>query len=126
MGISKKLALFIFVVSVLFLVIALIYNHSQARKISLINETYSIRDSADNIAQFVSKLLTEKAQRALSIAQSSVISEELIKRNEFLGGMDDQARVKKIDSLDNLWVETKDENDPFIQGYLDNPVADSA
>lgn len=124
MGISKKLALYIFVVSVLFLIIALIYNHSQACKISLINETYSIRDSADDIAQFVSKLLTEKAQRALSIAQSSVISEELIKRNEFLGGMDDQAREKKIGSLDNLWIETKDENDPFIQGYLDNPVAD--
>ncbi|MCU7836756.1 MAG: HAMP domain-containing protein [gamma proteobacterium symbiont of Taylorina sp.] len=117
---SSIMALFGFVI-----VLLLSWGHEiLSHKTVIDKETQNIRNISDEIALHLESNLTELANVAITLSSAPLINNTLLKSNAELALFTDEKRKQEIDSLNQQWMKTNDINDPFIQAYMSNPVAE--
>ncbi len=78
----------------------------------------------DELALHIESHLEEKSANAMALANTPLLRKALRKSNEEYGKLYDEERKTQIDLLNSRWMEADTIEDPFIQSYMNNPVAD--
>ncbi len=123
MRIKYKASLAMFLFSSFFIVsVAIVYNYYY-KKITLKNAHYNTQRFADEVALHIDSEIKERGKIATTLANAPLILQALTDSNDQFGNLSIERRKEKITLLNKKWKEIPDPNDPFIQRYLTNPVA---
>lgn len=124
MKIQNKAGLLFFLFSLFFLATGII-SYDFFADLSVLERTRLSQLSLTNeIALHIESHLEEKSANAMALANTPLLRKALRKSNEEYGKLHDEERKTQIDLLNRRWMETENINDPFIQSYMNNPVAD--
>lgn len=94
-----------------------------SHRIVIGRELSSLQKISDEIAEHIGSHLIEKTSIALTLSSSPLIKDSLLQSNSKFAILPEEERKKQIEALNKRWQETTNVNDPFIQAYLTNPVA---
>ncbi len=93
-------------------------------RIVIDKETSNIKNISREVAQHVNSHLKQKAAVAITLSSAPLIKDALLKSNAEFTVLSAEERKQEIDSRNQQWINTVDSNDPFIQAYMGNPVAE--
>ncbi len=123
MKIQSKLtfAMFFFGAALLISISAIYYFKSHK---TILEEAslLSIKTS-DALSHYYETFLIEKAKIAVTLANTPIIRESLIKSNDEFAALSEDERKERISIENKHWMETKDMTDHFISARMNNPVA---
>lgn len=77
-----------------------------------------LENSADEVATHLGSHIEEQARIALTLASAPMIREVLLVSNSDFSAFSDEDRMQEIENLNELWKNTSDMNDPFIQDHM--------
>lgn len=124
MKIQYKASLLFFIFSAVFLSIGIISFDFFSDQGILERTGLSQLSLTNEISLHVESHLEEKSAKAMALANTPLLREALRKSNEKYGNLSNEERKIQIDLLNRKWMETDIIQDPFIQSYMNNPVAD--
>ncbi len=124
MKIQYKASLLFFLFSTVFLSIGIFSFDFFSNQEILEKTGLSQLSLTDELSRHVESHLEEKAANAMALANTPLLREALRKSNEEYGKLNNEERKTQIDLLNSKWMETDTIQDPFIQSYMNNPVAD--
>lgn len=87
-------------------------------------ERRSLLLSVVDYAYHIEKDLTDKLSNTKSFGTAPIIEQTLIQSNAFFERMDDKSRKEQIEKLNKKWKKERETNTPFIDAYLNNPLAE--
>lgn len=96
-----------------------IFSHKTITQTERINKKAFVEE----VAQHMEAHLYEKISISRIISATPLIEKNLKKSNAYYNSINVKQRKKEIDSLNNKWMNSKNIDDPFIQLYLTNPIA---
>ncbi|MBI9044244.1 MAG: PAS domain S-box protein [Anaerolineaceae bacterium] len=96
----------------------------QSRQVSRKIELGHVENLAKDLARNTSSLIEDKTILARTLSSVPLIQEALLESNLEFDVLSENSRNKRIEDLNNQWMAASDNNDPFIQTYLANPVAE--
>ena len=94
------------------------------RRAVLDEESQNIKNLSEEIAIHMNTVLESDELITRSFSSAPIVKDSLVSSNKMYGSFTPSFRKEKIADLNRLWMETQDINNPFIQKYLANPVAD--
>ena len=106
-----------------FIISVAIAYHFYYQGITLKNARHSTQHLADEVARHIESHLEDRAKIATTMVSAPLILQALTASNEQLAVLAEGERTEKIARLNQRWKGTTDPNDPFIQDYTTNPVA---
>jgi len=83
-----------------------------------------INNASQAIALHVQSHIKEKAALAITLSSAALIKNALLKSNSEFALLTKENRKEEIENRNRQWKKTKDINNPFIQAYMANPVAE--
>ncbi len=83
----------------------------------------TLTDISLSASHEVNTHFSEISNTVLTLASSPVIRDTLIESNNDFSMLTEDEREEKIEKLAQQWTDTTDLNSPFLQSYLNNPVA---
>ncbi len=86
-------------------------------------ELQNIKNTAEDSAQHMGSHLEGNAAIAKTLSNAPILRDALLESNAEFGVMSTEERIAFIQSRNRQWQETKNIEDPFIQKYMNNPVA---
>ena len=123
MNFAQNQSLKIFLTGLLILTIAMVivykYNYSQTLK----NELHHTKFIVDEYSERINQLILEKVNTIKTITVSPVLITALSESNNSYSLLSEQKRNAEIKSKDDKWQTIKDNNDPFILKYTNNPAS---
>ena len=124
MAFRHKLALSLFIVGLIVLGAAsAVYYWSLCREAEL-NQASKLQMEAAELSKRIDQVLRERTNTAITLANSPLIISFLMADNIKYESMSPGERAARIKDLDEKWAAARKENHPFVQAYLNNPVAD--
>lgn len=124
MKLQNKSTLSFFLVVITFLVIISASHYFRSRNFTITKTLQSAHEIVDEFAHHIEEHLEKDAHETFTLSSAPIIKQSLVRSNAEFSLLTEEQRVKKIADLNEKWMETKDENDPFIQAYMTNPVAE--
>jgi len=95
-----------------------------SHSVAIDKEMKNIKNVAEEVALHVDSHLKEKARIAATLSSAPLIKAALLKSNSEFAALADQKRKQEIDRRNQQWKKTTEINDPFIQAYMTNPLAE--
>jgi len=95
----------------------------QNHNIAIKNELNNLQNLSEEVAFHLQSHLHEKASIALTITTAPCVRDALRQSNSEFSLLNNDQRDTEINRLNQRWRNTKNINDPFIQGYMTNAVA---
>ncbi|WP_300455036.1 hypothetical protein [Desulfobacula sp.] len=83
-----------------------------------------IKTRSKEAALHVESHLKEKTAITVTISSAPIIHNALLKSNAEFSLLPDYARKNEINRKNQLWMETADNNNPFILGDMTNAVVE--
>jgi len=123
MKLQYKSALLIFAFGSAFLLAISVIYYFHSRRFTVENAHHSSKRLVEEIAKQVETYLEEKAATVITLSSAPIITQALTRSNAEFADLTKVERQQEITKLNTRWIETKDVNDPFIQTYMTNPVA---
>lgn len=124
MKIQYKASLLFFLFSTIFLSIG-IFSFDYFSDQGILERTgLSQLSLTEELSLHIESHIEEKAETAMALANTPLLREALRKSNEEYGKLHNKERKTQIDLLNNKWMKADTIQDPFIQSYMNNPVAD--
>jgi hypothetical protein len=93
-------------------------------KIVIDKEMKNLQNISEEIALHVGCNLKGKAAIATTLSSAPLIKDALLKSNSEFTLLTADERKLEVDNRNRQWMNTADVNDPFIQTYMSNPVAE--
>ncbi|MCP3927646.1 MAG: HAMP domain-containing protein [Bacteroidetes bacterium] len=124
MKIQYKASLLFFLFSTIFLSIGIFSFDFFSDQEILERAGRSQLSLTDELSRHIESHLEEKSANAMTLANTPLLREALRKSNEEYGKLHNEERKTHINLLNSRWMETDTIQDPFIQSYMNNPVAD--
>jgi len=87
-------------------------------------EVEKLEEISQEVSDHLQSQLLEQAKVAITLSSAPVIRDALIISNADYSLLSDEERDEEINNLNEQWKNTSDINDPFIQVYLTNSVAE--
>ncbi len=123
MRLKHKAALSMFALGSVFIIVVAMVYHNYLRDISLHENLNNIHGHVQETAYFVEHHLKDKANAAVALASTPLIKQALTASNRNFTQIPEAQRKEEIAQLNRQWKTSSDPNDPFIQGYMNNAVA---
>jgi diguanylate cyclase (GGDEF)-like protein/PAS domain S-box-containing protein len=118
-----KLALTIFLISILSLVITIGVFSVSTNSSTIETELRTNQENVQYISETVERYLKDIVRLTETIASSDVIEEYLISSNEVYDSLSPQDRLDNIAILNSTWANTTDLEDQFIKDRMENDAA---
>ncbi|MCP4297885.1 MAG: GHKL domain-containing protein [Proteobacteria bacterium] len=123
MKIQHKFSLVIFGVGTSLVVIISSIYYEGTRKNVIASTQHSSIDIITEYAHHVEEQLSKDAQLASTLANIPLIRRSLSESNLQFSRQPEEKRTQNIIQLNSKWKNINSDQDPFIQGYMNNPVA---
>jgi len=123
MKIQNKIALSMNFIGIVIIIFTAIFYNNLSQKTILNEKLMNLKDLSAEISQKLNNTLEANKVVALTISSAPVIKEALIKSNIDFSTLSESDRNRKIEQLNNKWMNTEDINNTFIQKYLTNNPA---
>lgn len=123
MKLRHKVSFLVFLVGSLVLVSTLGIHEYFSYQAAIIDSQRNLLALSKEISFHLDTFLNEKISKAKTLASTPLLIDALVDDNAKFAKLNSSERAERIDSLNQQWMATQDRSDPFIQGYLDNPVA---
>lgn len=124
MKIKNKIAIVMTLLSVSMLLIILIFYYNWNHYVLINEEEENIVEISIAVSQEVDTHFSEITNTVITLASAPIISETLSENNKLFDELSDVEREMYISELGAKWQTIDDVEDPFLQVYLNNPVAD--
>jgi len=121
--IKKKLTFRIIIVGFLGILLMLLIHNFYFKKVYIENSKDDMSRLAINYSLTLNKELKERIARVEAISKSPIIKEYLENSNENLHNIKELTRESLISLLNNKWMHTENNKDPFIKRYTQNKAA---
>ncbi len=108
---------------VILLFITIVYSNLNKQTV-LQKELQNIKNLSKEIAHHMDTHLEANIEITRTLSSAPIILDTLLKSNAEYDLFSANERDNEINTLNKRWLETKDIDDPFIQEYLTNPVAE--
>ncbi len=123
MKIQYKTGLLFFLFSISFLAIGIISYDFFADQSIIERAAFSQLNITNELALHIESHLEEKSANAMALANTPLLRRSLQESNEKYSVLSDEERTSQIDLLNNKWMNTDSIQDPFINSYMNNTVA---
>ncbi len=123
MNFAIKLAFKIFLTGVAMLVIAMLFVLQTSYQNMFNTELEHAQLVIDEISVSIDLNIQEKVKNTKTLAMSPIMHKALDESNTHFSSLSEQTRQDEIQSLNEQWKASNNENDPFIQNYTDNQVS---
>ncbi len=124
MKLQYKAGLLFFLFNIFSLVVGVIGYDFFADQLILERTAISQLNLTDELSRHIESHLEEKSANAMALANTPLLRKALRESNEKYSSLHDEEQKNHIDLLNRRWMETDSIDDPFIQSYMNNPVAD--
>ena len=123
MSLRSKLTTSILIISMVFVLLSTMIMEYYNRGLLLNEAKVHDAHTAKAISISIDNYLNELGRTTSTLASSPIIKEALTESNHQLELLGEEKTKTRIEELNKKWMNTDDINDPFIQYYLANPVA---
>lgn len=119
-----KIAIFQFVIGCAIVLISTMAHQKYLTALTHQEAKKSLQTFSNEISHQFNMLLKEKAAKIQTLASSPIIAQLLAESNAEYSLLLESHREEYINNLNQRWIQTQDCDDPFLQSYLRNPVAE--
>ena len=123
MKFSNKLSLAILMSGTIALVLSLFTIYKLGNKSIMESQVVYTQSIADEVAEDIDHLLSEKIKTALTLANAPIIIKVLEKSNFAYNNLSNGLRKESIKNQNEKWKSIKDSTDNFIQKFTGNNAA---
>jgi len=124
MKLKNKIAAIIIVLGFSIILSISLFYHFWSRHILMEAEQNSIVEISEAVSQEIDSHFEEITNTVKTVSSAPLIKTTLQESNAMFAKLSDHDKKEYITSLGEKWTETNDLEDPFLQTYLSNPVAD--
>ena len=118
-----KIALLQILVGGAILLFSAIFNYKYVAQPAQQQSQEALQKFSKEIAHQVSYALQEKTEKITVLASAPIIEQALLESNLTFSDYSPAARSTQIDNLNRQWMMAADNDSPFVQPYLTNPIA---
>ncbi len=123
MKLQQKASMTMILFSITLLVlVAYGYNHLNYQSATSY-QLSKLEGIAKELALHLESHLEERSAITITLASTPLIEKGLLESNKKLSLFSESDRVKKIDQMNRRWMHVE-EGAPFVQSYLNNPIAE--
>ncbi len=123
MRIRHQLALSIFLVGCAALAAICVLFYAVSRDTILSVARQELLSASEEKAEGVSLFLRERAKRVLTITCNPVVVQALAASNDEQDSRPEHERRRRIAQVNDRWMATQSDTDPFVRTYLQSPAA---
>lgn len=123
MGIQYRLALYLSGFAIIMLAALSYAFYSHNKEIDLERSLEILEVAAKDEAKDIEGLLIEKTKTIIAMVNANLITNELLSSNAKYRALPAEKRKTKINDLNTHWKETADNENTFVQSYMNNKVA---
>ncbi|MBI9014820.1 MAG: diguanylate cyclase [Clostridiales bacterium] len=123
MKLRSKIATVMTILGITIILLTSIFYYYWSQHLLIEEEMDTLTDISLSASHEINTHLYEISNTVLTLSSSPVIRDTLIESNNHFSLLTVEEREDKIETLSQQWTETTDLNSPFLQSYLNNPVA---
>ena len=123
MKLRSKIATVMTVLGISIILLTSIFYYYWSQHLLIEEEMDTLTDISISASHEINTHFSEISNTILTLSSSPVIRDTLIESNNDFSILTEEEREEKIKGLAQQWTETTDLDSPFLQSYLDNPVA---
>jgi len=124
MKLRSKIATVMTILGISIILLTSIFYFYWSQHLLIEEEMDTISDITISATHEIDTHFSEITNTVLTLSSTPLISEALLESNQDYAMLSENEREEEINSLSKQWTETTDLNSDFLQGYLNNPVAD--